>query len=408
VGPSERSHTSLLRQSTHLRAATRASYLVFAAQGLLFASWPARIPQLRDHLHLHPSTLGWVLLAAAVGSVASRPLSAPVVARLGQRSTTTAAAIVAGAGLVVVGLGDLMGLGVLLTGLLIIGLSGSTWDVVMNVQGAEVERSLGRSIMPRFHAVFAAGAVAGAAVAVAMVALQVPVAVHLALVAVIVALAVPLGARYYLTDPQDQRTPDQSTASAGRSSRSAFHAWAESRTLLIGLFVLTFAFAEGAANDWIGVALIDGHHAVAAVGTIGYAIFLAALTAARWFGASLLDRYGRVLTLRALGMITILGLLLFILGPNTPIALAGAALWGAGTAFGYPVGMSAGADDPRHAASRVAVISTVGKFATFAGPPLIGFLGDHVSVLRALLLVAALQVIALVVARATRPLGAAE
>jgi len=71
----------------------------FAACGVLSASWPARIPQLRDHLHLQPSTLGWVLLAAAVGSFASRPLSAPIVARLGQRSTATAAAILAGLGL---------------------------------------------------------------------------------------------------------------------------------------------------------------------------------------------------------------------------------------------------------------------------------------------------------------------
>ena len=401
------SQTAPPPQTPGLRAATLASYLVFAACGVLSASWPARIPQLRDHLHLQPSTLGWVLLAAAVGSFASRPLSAPIVARLGQRSTATAAAILACLGLIVVGVGDMTGLAVFLTGLLIIGLSGSTWDVVMNVQGVEVERSFGRSIMPRFHAAFAAGTVAGAAVAIAMVARQVPVAVHLTLIAVIVALAVPLAARHYLTEPRHQQTSDKAIASTPRSGGSALRAWGESRTLLIGLFVLTFAFAEGSANDWIGVALIDGHHAVAAVGTIGYAIFLAALTAARWFGASLLDRYGRVLTFRALGILTIVGLLLFILGPNTPIALAGLALWGAGTAFGYPVGMSAGADDPRYAASRVAVISTIGKLATFAGPPLIGFVGDRVTVLHALLVVAALQAVALLIAGATRPLPAA-
>ena len=125
------------------------------------------------------------------------------------------------------------GLAVLLTGLLIIGLSGSTWDVVMNVQGVEVERSFGRSIMPRFHAAFAAGTVAGAAVAIAMVARQVPVAVHLTLIAVIVALAVPLAARHYLTEPQHQQTSDKAIASTPRSGGSGLRAWGESRTLLI-------------------------------------------------------------------------------------------------------------------------------------------------------------------------------
>ena len=181
-------------------------------------------------------------------------------------------------------------------------------------------------------------------------------------------------------------------------------AWREPRTLLIGLFVLTFAFAEGAAGDWLGVALIDGHGAAAAIATLGYALYLSATTATRWFGAHLLDRYGRVAVLRALGTITILGLSLFVFAPNVPSALAGAVLWGVGTAFGYPVGMSAGADDPAHAAARVTAISTLGKLAMFTGPPLIGLVADHATVLRALLVVAALQVVAVLIAPATRPL----
>ena len=35
--------------------------------------------------------------------------------------------------------------------------------------------------------------------------------------------------------------------------------WRERRTLLVGVFVLAFAFAEGAGNDWINVAMIDGY-----------------------------------------------------------------------------------------------------------------------------------------------------
>ncbi|MFJ2029193.1 MFS transporter [Streptosporangium sp. NPDC087985] len=387
--------------SIPLRAAIRATYIVFAGCGFLFASWVARIPQLRDHLALEPAQLGWVLLGAAAGAVVSRPLSGPIVVRLGQRRTVTITGILGSIGLVVIGLGDVTGLTVLVAGLLVIGFATAAWDVAMNVQGTEVERALGRSIMPRFHAAFAAGTVAGAALGAAMVALQIPVAGHLAGVALIVALAVPLAARDYLPD---YRQVDDHSDSVNGPTRGTLRAWREPRTLLIGLFVLAFAFGEGAANDWIAVALIDDHGAAEAVGALGFAIFLAAVTVVRWFGASLLDRYGRVLVLRVLGVITIVGLLLFIFGPNLPIALIGALLWGAGTAFGYPVGMSAGADDPRHAAARVTVISTVGKLAAFTGPPLIGWLGDHATVLRALLVVVALQGVALLIAGATKPL----
>src|SRR5262249_22214844 len=68
------------------------------------------------------------------------------------------------------------------------------------------------------------------------------------------------------------------------------------------------------------------------------------------------------------------------------------------------VGMSAAADDPRYAAERVIVVSTIGKIAAFAGPPLLGLLGDHVTILHALIAVAALQLVAFTITSATRPI----
>jgi MFS family permease len=47
----------------------------------------------------------------------------------------------------------------------------------------------------------------------------------------------------------------------------------------------------------------------------------------------------------------------------------------------------AAADDPAAAPARVAVVSTIGYAAFLAGPPLLGFLGDHWGVSRALAVV---------------------
>ncbi|MGB4808596.1 MAG: MFS transporter, partial [Candidatus Phosphoribacter baldrii] len=69
------------------------------------------------------------------------------------------------------------------------------------------------------------------------------------------------------------------------------------------------------------------------------------------------------------------------------LAFVGAALWGLGASLGFPVGMSAAADDPARAAARVSVVSTIGYAAFLVGPPLLGFVGDRVGVLRALLVV---------------------
>jgi MFS family permease len=172
---------------------------------------------------------------------------------------------------------------------------------------------------------------------------------------------------------------------------------------VIGLFVLAFAFAEGTGNDWIGIALIDGYGTSPAVGTLGFATFLAAMTAGRWFGPSLLDRYGRVRVIRVLTVICLVGVLLFVFGTYIAVAFAGAVLWGVGLALGFPVGMSAGADEPALAAPRVSVIASIGYCAFLAGPPLVGFLGDHYTVQKAILAVAVLLALAMLITGAVRP-----
>lgn len=290
--------------------------------------------------------------------------------------------------------------------LFFLGIGYGSWDVAMNVQGATVERLLGRAIMSRFHAGFSIGTVAGALVGAAMVALDVPVTIHLLVVAVALGIAVPIGVRSFVPDAAAQNEPVDSAAAARttpESHRSALSAWRERRTILIGIFVLAFAFAEGTGNDWIAIALIDGYGATAAVATLGFAVFLAAMTAGRWFGPTWLDQYGRVAVNRVLTGASLVGLALFIFGQNLALAFVGAALWGLGISLGFPVGMSAGADEPPMAAARVSVIASIGYCAFLAGPPVIGFIGEQITVLRAMIMVAAVLALALVITGSLRP-----
>ena len=65
------------------------------------ASWAARIPQVRNHLHMTPGQLGVVLLCIAIGSLVSLPLSGLIVARFGEARTVAAMALLECFGLVV-------------------------------------------------------------------------------------------------------------------------------------------------------------------------------------------------------------------------------------------------------------------------------------------------------------------
>ena len=389
-----------------MRAATRATYVAFAGAGFGFVSWASRIPQVKARLDLDSAQLGVVLLSLAAGSVISLPLAGPVVARFGSRRTSMTMGVLGGLGLVVVAVGIQTGVAPVVVGLFIWGAASGIWDVSMNVQGALVERRLGRSIMPRFHAGFSLGTVAAAGVGATMVAVGVSVTAHLVAIGLIVGIAVPAMARRFLpdtaeaTDPTGAGGPGEHEVPAARGSLAA---WREPRTLLVGVFVLAFAFAEGTGNDWISLATIDRHHVAAAVATLVFATFLAAMTTARWFGPAALDRYGRVPVVRFLTLLAIAGLALFVFVPGLVSAFAGALLWGTGTSLGFPVGMSAGADEPAFAAPRVGVISTIGYYAFLGGPPLIGFLGQRVTVAHALAAVIVMLVVAVVIAGAVRP-----
>jgi cyanate permease len=109
--------------------------------------------------------------------------------------------------------------------------------------------------------------------------------------------------------------------------------------------------------------------------------------------------------IRLLTAVSLAGLALFIFGPNPVLAFGGAALWGLGIWLGFPVGMSAGADDPARSAARVSVVATIGYLAFLGGPPLIGFLGDRTTVLRAFTTVATLLALALLITGNLRPVA---
>jgi fucose permease len=384
-------------------AARTATAVAFALNGLAFATWVSRIPEVQAALGLTPGLLGVLLLCAAVGAVTALPMAGAVVRRLGTARTVAAGALLLGAGLTLAGvaagaLGDAVLTGV---GLFATGYGIGTWDVAMNLEGAVVERRLGRTIMPRFHAAFSLGSVVGAGLGAAAAGTGLPVAAHLSLSSAALVAAVLVAVRSFL--PQDAAPAD---AAPDRRRYRAIDAWREPRTLMIGAVVCVMAFTEGTANDWIAVAFVDGYGTTPAVGALMFGAFVAAMTLGRTVGTSVIDRWGRVPSLAATMLLAVAGGLLTVFAPTFPLAVVGVLVWGLGASLGFPMGMSAAADDEERASARVSTVATIGYTAFLAGPPLVGFLGDQVGVLRALLVVPVLVLPALALAPAMRPLPA--
>jgi fucose permease len=373
--------------------------LTFALNGFLFASLVSRLPDIRGNLELANGSLGLLLLSISAGSVIALPSSGWLIERTSAATVVRVAGLLSAAGLIVAafGAGVVEAVPATAVGLFAYGVGIGVWDVAMNVEAAEVERRLGRTIMPRFHAGWSFGSIAGAGVGIPMAAASVPILLHVGVLCVLSVVLLMCAARTFLPP-----TPVEKVHSKPVS------AWREPRTLAIGVMVLSFAVVEGSANDWLSLALIDGYDARHWVGVAGFSVFVCAMTAGRLLGPILLDRLGRAPVLWGTAVAATAGILLVVHGGHWPLVVLGIVIWGLGASLGFPVGMSAAADDPVRSAARVSVVSTIGYGAFLAGPPLLGQLGDRVGTLDSLLAVAVLMAPAALTVFAARPARSAR
>lgn len=376
--------------------ARNAVALSFFLNGFAFATWVSRIPEVRQELSLSNGGLGLLLLALSAGSVLTLPTSGALIHRWGPARVVRAGVVAGFLGMVVIaaGVGVVGAVPLAAAGLFVYGLGTGSWDVAMNVEGAAVERRIGRTIMPRFHAAFSLGTVTGALAGALTTAASLPIEAHLGIGAVLVLAGGLVSTTRFLA------TVDQPAHDPG-GRRTAWAAWLEPRTLLIGLMVFALAVTEGTANDWLAVALEDGHDVERWVAVAGFGLFVTAMTTGRLLGPPLLDRFGRLpvmwSTMAAAGG----GVLLIVYG-NRPLVVVGIVMWGLGASLGFPIGMSAAADDEVNAAARVSVVASIAYTAFLAGPPLIGFVADHTGTLPALLVVVFLLVPSALVVPAAR------
>ncbi|GAA1211034.1 MFS transporter [Rhodoglobus aureus] len=383
---------------------------LFALAGLSFASWVGRIPTVRDIFDASHSEIGVLLFGLAIGSILGLLVAGRLVERFGAVAVARVCVLtfvlaLAATAIIISVLGSFIGA---VLSLAVMGVSFSTYDVAINLSGAANERLLGRSTMPILHGFYSLGTMAGAGIGAGAEALHIPLALHLSVVAALAIIAALTVLRFILPESLADAPPNTQEikiASGELAAPKLRSVWLEPRTVIIGVIVLGMAFAEGTAIDWLALAMVDGYELDNAFGTLIFGVFVTAMTATRFLGVRALDRFGRVPVLRASAALAAVGLLLVIFSPVVWLAVIGTVFWGAGAALGFPVGISAAADDPKRATARVTAVATIAYSAALVGPPMIGFISDQVGILNALLVIVVLSALSGILSPAARELA---
>ncbi|WP_295101234.1 MFS transporter [uncultured Microbacterium sp.] len=396
-----------LSRSQYVRWRT-AIFAIFLASGLSIATWASRVPDIKLALEVDKAQVGMLLLGAGIASIIGISTSPAIMARTGARLGMMVSIFTFASGVALIGIGaNVLGsYSVVLIGLVLFGLGNGCVDVMMNVEATAIEQHSGKTILPLFHAFFSFGTVIGAGLGALAAQLHIDVFTHTLVIAVAIAA---IGIASIANVPRREEALDPAADDAEKPHwRERMHvamsAWREPRTYAIGVVMLGMSFAEGGANDWLALGVAEDHGGGTALGAAALATFSVAMTVVRVFGGPLVDRFGRVAVLRILAVAAASGILLFILAPSLPLVFVGAALWGVGASLGFPLGMSAAADDPAKAAARVSAAATIGYISFLGGPPVLGFISEHIGLLNTLYILVGLVVLSGLFSGAARPL----
>ncbi len=323
-----------------------AIYFIFALTGFAFASWVSRTPAIRDALGSTTAEMGVIIFGLSVGSIIGLISASILISQKGGRFVMVFGLLVVSIGLLIVGISGswLSNSIIVFLGLIVFGFGQGICDVAMNVEGTAVEKAAQKSLLTGFHAAFSLGTLLGALVGSTMNKSGIYVPIHLSLTALVIVLTVLYLYRFIPSDTGKELASDSVKVNRTKEYMSV---WKERRTVMIGIIVLGMAFVEGSANDWLPLIMVDGYNVTPAMGSIAYGIFVGSMTIGRAIGDKILDRFGRVIVLRASALLAFVGLIIVIMSHSFEVATIGIVFWGLGAAFGFPVGLSAAGDDPQ-------------------------------------------------------------
>ncbi|MBV9488464.1 MAG: MFS transporter [Verrucomicrobia bacterium] len=348
-------------------AARWAVAAIFFINGAVLGSWAPLIPLVQQKLGLSTGQLGVCLLAAAIGAIIAMPVAGGIAGRAGSAPVVRVSTVCLCTAILLPSLAPHPVL--LFIALLAIGASNGAMDVSMNAHGIAVEQALGRPVMSSYHAMFSLGGFAGALGGAALLRLAEHPFAEAAVIGAGLGLCGLVVFRFLLPGSVDAGGPGH-----------AYFALPTGLALILGALCFLVMMAEGSMLDWTAVYLHRDLGANPSLAALGYSAFSIAMAAGRFMGDWLRQKSGAAALVSVSAAVAAAGVFLAVIFPDVRAAVLGFGLCGLGLSNTVPVLYSAAGRLPgTSAGSGVAAVATLGYAGFLAGPPLIGFTAQGIS-----------------------------
>jgi MFS family permease len=345
-----------------LRRTRLAVSLFYFGQGLGFASWASRIPDIKHNLHLSDAALGSILFALPVGQLCTMPFSAALVTKYGSKKMLTITAPLYVVALVNIGLATVGWQ--LAAALFLLGVTGNMANIAVNTQGVETEKLYNRPINTTFHGVWSIAGFTGAMIGLLMINLHIKPWQHFLMIMLLSWINVFTHYKHLVRGKPDPA-----------ATKRPFFIKPQGELLQLGIIAFCCMATEGAMFDWSGIYFKDIVQAPQSLVVLGYASFMIMMAAGRFVGDYIILRIGRKRTMQYSGIIISSGMALSVCFPFLITATIGFMLVGLGVSTNIPSVYSiAGKNEKVPPGIALAMIASVGYLGFLMGPPLIGYI----------------------------------
>ncbi|WP_216935598.1 MULTISPECIES: MFS transporter [unclassified Acinetobacter] len=344
-----------------------ATALCFFSLGFSTAAWAPLIPYAQQRLLLNHADFGLLLLCAGIGSMLAMPLAGRLANALGCRAVL--AVILSAFLFILPALAYSPNHLIMAISLFFFGASAGALGVTVNIQAAQIEKKLGKSLMSGFHGVCSLGGLAGVLGMTMLMGFGLAPLTGALIVSGIILLIALLAVPFSLG--AEPKTATEETSSSEQPVKKAAPTWI---ILGIGLICFVAFLSEGAAMDWSGIYLTTEFSLSAAKTGLAYSFFAALMVLGRFSGHLIIQQLGEKNTILLSALLAATGLLTVVFAPVWQVVLVGYAILGLGSANIVPL-MFSRAGRQKTLASHVA-LSYVSVFAytgSLIGPALVGF-----------------------------------
>ncbi len=352
-------------------AAQHRIYACFFFFAVTTGALMSRLPDIQRHLDVTEGQLGLTMIGMAIGSLISLTFGAPIIERLGFR--TTAFITTLGPAILFAVVPWLPTAPAMFGVLLIVGLMSGALEINLNVEIDRLEAQTGKRFMNRAHGFWSVGFFITALFGAMIRQSGLPAGIHMAIIAAIIVI---IGG-YLIYGATNTPKPNR-----GRSEEGG-HKIAFPNLGLLPLCLIGFAafLVEGAGIDWSAIYMRDVFAVEPFVGGMGLTLFAFFMAVMRLSADPIVARYGPRNVAMVMLSFASLGALLVGTAPVPELALLGFALMGAGCSAVYPLAVSAAAQrTDRPASVNVAALGQVSFVVFFLAPPLLGFVAEFVNI----------------------------